>query len=77
MFNLDHLTSYVEGLLTFEFAKKGSDVWTIWTKKVIGTHDANLKYNTKGNIVCGDLNAKSAIEPDFIESDIFDRHILL
>ena len=36
----------------------------------------SLKYRGRGDIIlCGDLNARSGSEPDFIQNDTYDSHL--
>jgi hypothetical protein len=38
--------------------------------------DISLKYRGRGDIIlCGNLNARSGSEPDFIQSDTYDSHL--
>jgi hypothetical protein len=38
--------------------------------------DISLKYRGRGEIIlCGNLNARSGLEPDFIQSDTYDSHL--
>jgi hypothetical protein len=38
--------------------------------------DISLKYRGRGDIIlCGNLNARSGLEPDFIQSDTYDSHL--